>query len=90
MVGPEIHDFPISWSTYYGFYTSNEVGNLNSRTGTRGEAIRDLVSKLWCCGFGYQQAPLVRTAKEFETERNSCPVLQPVFGFQLYRLLMNL
>ena len=40
-------------------------------------------------GFGSHQAPLVRTAEEFQTERNSCAVLQPVFGFQLYWLMMN-
>ena len=34
--------------------------------------------------FGSHQAPLVRTAEEFQTERNSCPVLRSVFGFQIY------
>ena len=36
------------------------------------------------CGFDSHQAPLVRTAEEFLTEQDSCPVLQPVFDFQLY------
>ena len=36
------------------------------------------------------RAPLVRTAKEFQTKQNSCPVHQPVSDFQLYWLIMNL
>ena len=36
------------------------------------------------------QAPLVRTAEEFQTERNSCPVFHPVFDFQLYWLMTKI
>ena len=64
----------VNWGGWYS----------KSRTGTRGAAIRDLVSKLWGYGFDSHKAPLVHTAEEIKTERNSCPVLQPVFDFQLY------
>ena len=60
------------------------VEKFKSRTGTRGAAVRDLLSNCEVAGLVSNQSPLVRTAEEFQTERNSCPVLQAVFGFQLY------
>ena len=63
--------------------------NSQSRTGTRGAEVRDLVSKLWGRWFGSHQAPLVRTAEMFQTERNSCPVFTLVFSFQFYWLMTN-
>ena len=48
-----------------------------------------LVYKIWGYVFSFHQVPLVGTTEEFQTERNSCPVLQPVFDFQLHEFLMN-
>ena len=45
--------------------------------GTHSIVVRDIG---WA--FGSHQAPLVRTADWFQTEQNSCPVLQLLFGFQ--------
>ena len=100
MVGPEIHDFalddqltvdfiqPMSWLLKC-FVSSNWWSwKFKSRTGTRGAAVRDWLSN-WGRGFSSHQAPLVRTAEEFQTERNGCSRLQPVFGFQVCRLIMN-
>ena len=41
--------------------------------------VRLVKLKLWGCKSGSHQASLVHTAEEFQTERNSCPVLQPIF-----------
>ena len=57
--------------------------------GTSVKAVVDLVSNCEVAGLVPYQAPLVHTAEEFQAEQNSCPVLPPVFGFQIYWLIMN-
>ena len=63
--------------------------NPRSRTASHGAVVGDLVATLWGRAFGSHQVPLVRTAEEFQTGRNSCPVLQSVFGFQISWLMMD-
>ena len=93
MVGPEILYVSITYEAMED--NSRYIVNwwswkFKSRMGTRGTAIRYWLSNCEVKGsVPTKQAPLVRTAEQFQTERNSCPVLQPVLGFQLYRLMMN-
>ena len=68
------------WSIY-GYNNDNIIMQI--------VGVRDLDSKLWGCGFGSHQAPLMRTTGEFQTEQNNPPVLQPVLGFRIYWLMMN-
>ena len=90
---------PMSWLHKYfvssrGFVPEFSIGNSSSLSKVESRKLTEALDSCFVLfGILQQCAPKEpgenHTAEEFQTELNSCPVLQPIFGFQLYWLIMN-